>query len=114
MTRRQRGWPLAIIATVILVAGTSLNWWASQRANDRATVAQAELRTALSNSSVPELVMDPNRFIQARPVRAIVQEADGVRVNEEVSSFWQSRCIIGYLHKDGTVTTEVLKKSCRG
>lgn len=61
-----------------------------------------------------DLRVRPDRLVQMFPVQSVIEEPGGVRVNVEVSSLWQLRCIVGHLNGRGQVEIELFKRSCQG
>ena len=55
-----------------------------------------------------------DRLSEMFPVRSVIEEGNGVRVNVEVSSVWQSRCVVGHIGPDKVATTNIFRKGCGG
>ena len=115
MTQHQRGRLLVVLFVVVFVAFQGTNWWANTSADDRATDTAKRLRVALPTIDLVELRTGiDHRLSEMFPVRSVIEEGKGVRVNVEVSSVWQARCVVGHIGPDRVATTNTFKKGCGG
>lgn len=114
MTQQQRGRLLVVLLIVAIVVFQGTNWWASNSADNRAADTAGRLRAALPTMDLVELRTRPDRLMERFPVRSVIEEGRGVRVNVEVSSLWQARCVVGHVGPDGVATTNTFKKGCSG
>jgi len=114
MTQQLRRRLLVILFVVVIGAFQSANWWANRRADDRAEDTAEQLRAILPAMDLVELRTDPDRIIQMLPVRSVIQEGKGVRVNVEVSSLWQLRCVVGHIGPDAVASINTFRKGCGG
>lgn len=114
MTQQQRGRLLAVLFVVVIVAFLGTNRWANMSADDRAADTAERLRATLPTIDLRDLFIRPERLTDRFPVRSVITEGNGVRVNVEVSSLWQARCVVGHIGPDGVATTNTFKKGCGG
>lgn len=115
MTQQQRGCLLVVLFALVFVAFQGTNWWANTRADDRAAATAERLRVVLPAMDLVELRTGlDNRLSGMFPLRSVIEEGKGVRVNVEVSSVWQSRCVVGHIGPNRVATTETFKKGCGG
>jgi|GEM_PF-5740848 hypothetical protein len=115
MTQRQRGRLLVVVVVVVFVAFQGTNWRANTTADDRAAETAERLRLALPTIDLVALRTGlDDRLSEMFPVRSVIEEGNGVRVNVEVSSVWQSRCVVGHIGPDKVATTNIFRKGCGG
>lgn len=114
MTQHQRSRLLVVLLAVAIMVFQGTNWWANNSADDRAADAAERLRAALPTMDLVELRTQPDRLIERFPVRSVIEEGRGVRVNVEVSYLWQARCVVGHVGPDRVATTNTFKKGCSG
>ena len=115
VTQQQRGRVLAFFFVVVTVTFQTLNWWANSHANDRAAAVEAQLRRDLPTVNLLLLrTRGTDRSLNKLPVRSVIQEGEGVRVNVEVSALWQVRCVVAHIGPDLVATTKNYNKGCGG
>lgn len=114
MTQQKRGRLLVVLFVVLMGAFQAANWWANTGADDRAVDTAERLRAALPTMDLVELRAEPDRLMAMFPVRSVIEEGKGVRVNVEVSSLWQARCIVAHISPDRVATTNTFKEGCGG
>ena len=114
ITQRQRGQILVIVFVVVFLGFLTTNWWASRQADRRASLTSARLREALPAYDLLDLRLGADGLARTFPIRSVIEEPGGVRVNVEVSSLWQLRCIVGHVNPEKEVVIRTFGRGCQG
>ena len=114
MTQRQRGRILVIVFALALLGFMAANRWASSEVDDRVSVTSAQLREALPTYDLLDLRVGSDDLAERFPVRSVIEEPGGVRVNVEVSSLWQLRCVVGHVDSEKRVVIRTFGRGCQG
>ena len=114
MTQRQRGRILVVAFAVPFLAFVTANRWASSEVDNRVSVTSERLREALPTYDLFDLRVGADDLAQRFPVRSVIEEPGGVRVNVEVSSLWQLRCIVGHVDSEKRVVIRTFGRGCQG
>ncbi len=114
MTQRQRGRILVVVFALLLVGFATTNRWASSEVDNQVSVTSARLREALPTYDLLDLRVGADDLAQKFLVRSVIEEPGGVRVNVEVSSLWQLRCIVGHVDSEKRVVIRTFGRGCQG
>lgn len=112
-TKKQRGWVIVVVATLVVGVAIAANSWASVRAQEEAERTRAAVRSALQSIDFADALLPgfslPNGDIRYRTTR---KDASGIRVTADAGVLWQERCVVGTLSPTGHVATDILSQAC--
>lgn len=116
-TKPQRARFLVIVAAVLGIGVSLLEWWGAEEADRRASERAEEIQTALAGRTPESLLIEGvmgSSALPGGPYRFASLGPGAFEASAEVSRALQSRCIRVRVIADGQVSTEIENGRCGG